>query len=145
MQDHLTWVVVANSAQARLFKLGRFPELEQFEVLSHKESRLHDQDLVSSRPGRNFERSGVARHAYEPKSDPKQLEIEKFAREISHYLSEAHQKGSFSRLYLLASPAFLGVLRQHITPQIQALIVSEIAKDMSDHEKAAIEKQLSLI
>lgn len=78
MKKTITWILVAGDAEAKLFKLSNFPHIEQIAVYDHPESRLLDQDLISSRPGRNFDSGGTTRHAYEPHSDPKQLETEKF-------------------------------------------------------------------
>lgn len=144
MPHQETWVLVANSSQAKLFRLTQFPKIEPLQDFAHPESRLHDQDLTSDRPGRNFDSMSTRRHAYEAKHDPKSLEIDKFGKILSEYLNLAHENGDFTRLYLLANPSFLGVLRQELSARLQGAIVSEIAKDMTEHPKSDIEKQLEM-
>lgn len=140
-----TWVVIANSAHAKIFRLVKFPKIEPLAVFEHPESRLHAQDLVSSRPGRNFQSGGTTRHAYQPMTDPKLVEAEKFAKLLGDYLSTVHLKGEFSRLYLIASPAFLGLLRTHIKSKTREAVIAEIAKDMTEHTTPDIEHQLAAL
>ncbi len=142
MNQTTTWVLVANCCQAKFYKVVKFPKIEEFHMLEHPESKLRDQELVSSKPGRNFQSGGTTRHSYVPQTDPKRQEAEQFARTVASYLSAEHQKHSFSRLYIVASPSFLGQLRQHLNSQISKTIVAEIDKDMLDHREEEIEQKL---
>lgn len=143
MHNQTTWVLVANTSHAKIFRMVHFPRVEPLLAMEHPESRLHNQDLISSKPGRSFERAGTTRHAYEPKTDAKHLEIDKFAKEIGNYLSSAREKREFARLYVIASPEFLGVLRPHIDPQTEGTIVAEVAKDLAEHSQGEIEQHLA--
>lgn len=140
-----TWIVVANKCQAKIFRLVKFPKIEEITFLEHPESRLHNQDLVSSKPGRNFQSGGTTRHAYQPEVEPKQQEAIKFAIKVAHHLETAFQKGEFNRLYILAEPGFLGLLRQHLHSEVQKIIVAEVPKDLTTSEPTLIEHQLSEI
>lgn len=139
MSQNKTWVLTANEAQAKLFKIVQFPKIEQIHSFEHPESRLQNHELVSSKPGRSFDRMGTNRHTYEPKSDPQSLEIEKFAKELNEYLSKALQNKEFDHLYLFAGPYFLGVFRQHLCPHVAAKIKAEVPKDLVKQEKGDIE------
>lgn len=145
VMENITWVVVANSSHVKIFRVVKFPKIEVVRVMEHPESRLHDIDLVGAPPGRAFDRQGSARHAYEPKADPKHLEIEKFAKALGEHLSASQQKGAFSRLYLMASPSFLGLLRPHLSKPAQEVIIAEITKDMTDRPTADIEHHLAAL
>jgi protein required for attachment to host cells len=126
-----SWLVVANSSLARIFKLHHKNGLTELKVLEHPESRLHNIDLVTDRPGRDFESTGTRRHALEPKVLPKQHEFEVFAKAISDYLENAFKLGEFDFLYISASPALLGLLRQSLHPNVLKLIKGEVDKDMT--------------
>ncbi len=143
MPNSTTWIVVANSSHAKIFRLVKFPKIEALTSMDHPESRLHNQDLEGRKPGRNFQSGGTTRHAYQPETEPKEVEIEKFAKSLSDYICSAHQKGDFSRLYLMASPAFLGLLRQRLNSTTQKAIVAQVSKDMTEHTNSEIEQQLS--
>ena len=142
MQNQTTWVVAANGSVAKFFKVVKFPKLEAIEVLEHPESRLRNQDLVTSRPGRSFESTSSARSAYQPPVDPHHNELEKFARFLGEHLSSAKRNNEFTRLYIMASPGFLGLLRPHLDQATKDSLVAEISKDMTDHTTMAIEQQL---
>ncbi|KIC74076.1 hypothetical protein DB42_BL00010 [Neochlamydia sp. EPS4] len=142
MPHTLTWIVVANSSKAKIYRLAKFPKIEELLVLNHPESRLQDQVLEGRKPGRNFQSGGTTRHAYEPETDPKEVEKEKFARSLGDYICAAHYKGEFTRLYLMANPAFLGLVRHHINTSTQKTIVAEVAKDLTDCPIPEIEHHL---
>ena len=145
MPNSPTWIVVANSSHARIFRLVKFPKIEEITSMDHPESRWHNQDLEGRKPGRNFQSGGTTRHAYQPETEPKAVEIEKFARTLSTYIDAAYEKGEFSRLYVMASPSFLGLLRQHIHAKAQKAIVDEVAKDMTERTISEIEQQLAAL
>lgn len=142
MQNQITWVVAANGSSAKFFRVVKFPKIEEFETFEHPESRLRNQDLVTSKPGRSFESTSTSRSAYEAAVDPHHMELEKFARHLGTHLSEARRNNSFSRLYLMAGPSFLGLLRPHLDHATQASIVAEIGKDMTDQHTSNIEAHL---
>lgn len=143
MPNSTTWIVVANSSHAKIFRLVKFPKIEELTSMDHPESRLHNQDLEGRKPGRCFQSGGTTRHAYQSVTEPKEVEIEKFAKSLSDYICTAHEKREFSRLYLMASPSFLGLLRQRINSATQKSIVAEVSKDMTECTHAEIEKHLS--
>lgn len=140
-----TWLLVANSSLARIFKVVKKSSLVELAVLEHPESRLHTRDLVSDKPGRSFESMGAARHAIELPTSPKQLEFVSFAKELARYLEEARTKGEFDRLYLAASPTLLGLLRQELTPLVTKLLNGEVNKDMTHLDSREIISHLPFL
>lgn len=147
MKNHNTWVVVADKCQAKIFRMIKGHKLEEIFHLEHPESGLHNRDLISSRPGRGFQSMAKSqtRSAYQPETEPKQVEAIKFASEIASLLYSASTKGEFQNLYLIADPSFLGLLRQHIHPQIQKHVVAEIAKELTSSNIEVIEQQISAL
>ena len=143
MPQAVTWVLVSDSSHAKIFRSVQFPKIEVVETLEHPESRFRAQDLVSGEPGRNFQKGGPTRHAYQSVTDPKRVEAEKFATYLNQYLTAAHQKGAFSRLYILANPSFLGLLRQHLDTHVQKTIIAESPQDITAFTTAEIESHLS--
>lgn len=138
-----TWVVVANSAYAKIYKMEKNRSLVELQVLEHPESRLHDSDLTSSRPGKASERKGaVTRHSMEPTSSPQHLEFEVFARQLGHHLDAERMKGSFGQLYLMASPSFLGLLRKEMDNHTVALVAGEVNKDATGMSQEEIRAHL---
>jgi protein required for attachment to host cells len=142
MQHQTTWVLAANGSHAKLFEMLKFPKLEEFAVLEHPESKLRSSELVSSPLGENTGMGMSGQNTYEPKSDPHHQEMDKFAKLVGERLSSSFLKGEFSRLYIIASPLFLGLLRPHLDQKILKTIVAEIHKDMTEHRISEIEEHL---
>lgn len=142
MQHQTTWVLTANGSHAKLFEMLNFPKIEEFAVLEHPESKLRSSELVTSPLGENTGMNMSGQNTYEPKSDPHHLEMQKFAKFVGDRLSSSLQKGEFSRLYIIAGPVFLGLLRPHLDHKILKTIVAEIPKDMTEHPISDIEAHL---
>ena len=126
-----SWLIVANSSLARIFKIQNLQSLVEIETLQHPESRLHNMDLVSDKPGRGFESVGTQRHGLETGTTPKQDEFLVFARHLANYLKSAHQAGSYETLYIAAGPTLLGLLRQTLDSSVTKAIHGELDKDMT--------------
>ncbi|MDP1834873.1 MAG: host attachment protein [Chlamydiales bacterium] len=124
-----TWVVVANSSQATVYKAEKLGVLNEVHTLLHPESRLHDRDIVTDKPGRTNPSITIGRSAYEPQTSPKRHEIEVFAKELSEFLEQSREQGLYSKLYIAAAPSFLGLLREKLSQATTRLVAGEVDKD----------------
>jgi protein required for attachment to host cells len=125
-----TWVLVANSSQARLFSLENLKTLHEVNDFVHPEGRLHDRDIIDQKPGRTNDSTSPHRHAIEPKTSQKELALEQFARSISNYLEKEYRASAFSKLFIAAGPAFLGMLRKELKPDVAQAVQKEVPKDI---------------
>lgn len=128
------WIVVADAARARIFACeGRACQgIHESETLTHTESRVHDQDLVSDRPGRSWSSaSGDARHAMQESTDPAANERNRFARQLADRLKAAHHEGLFKHLVIVAAPTFLGALRDTLDATVAQRITAEVSKNVT--------------
>lgn len=137
-----TWIIVANSSMARIFNRVNQHSLVEFETLVHSESRLRNLEIVSDKPGRDFESVGITRHGVGHSTTPKKHEFDVFAHEIADYLDEARRKGEFEQLYITAAPHLLGLLRQAMNPQTLKFVRGETDKDMTQLKPEEILAQL---
>lgn len=144
MKQPERWVLVANASCARIFHLENMHKLVELKDFVHSESRLHEQDLTSSKPGRDFASTGNRRHALEPKTSQKDHECALFAKILSEYLEAARVNKEFAQLFVIASPSFLGVLRQVLNPATVSLIAKEINKDVVHLSTSEILSQIAL-
>lgn len=140
-----TWVVVANSSHAKIFKVENNNTLVEIHEFEHPESRLDDQDLVTSKPGRTNDSVGFRRSSMEYQTSPKHHEFQLFAKQISEYLDQAHETGAVGRLYISASPIFLGILRQAFSNQVNGLMAAQIDKDLTHLKTDDIRSHLPLV
>jgi anti-anti-sigma factor len=135
-----TWIVVADRAIARIFEQcgGSDAELRAVTTLRHPESRERMSDVVSDGQG-SFRGGGIAgSESGEPTQDYEHRMSAAFAREVATYLDGARQRGSFSRLILIAAPMFLGSLRDSLSSPVRKLVERELAKDYTHLDGAEV-------
>ncbi|MDX9768464.1 MAG: host attachment protein [Ectothiorhodospiraceae bacterium] len=138
-----TWVVVADASRARIFSAEKsFSPLVEIEGIAHPEARLHDQELISDRPGRTFDSAGEGRHAMGKETPPKKHEITRFAKELCDRVNNARATGVFSKLYIIAAPAFLGTMRGCMDDVTQKAVVGEVDKNLTTHAVEDIRRHL---
>ncbi len=126
-----TWLLVANRSRARLFEIpeeGNEPvEIADF---VHPAGRTHDRDLLSDTPGRFFGR-GERQFAAVPEVEVSAHEAERFAEELRNYLEQARTHERFGELWIMAGPAFLGILRDKLTKGVERELVLDVDKDVT--------------
>lgn len=125
------WIITANRTQARVFRAENTHKLVEIKTLQHKEGREHARDLNADRQGRNNNRRGYGIDTMEAKTPVESKESVRFATEIAHMLHEGHKAGSFERLYLIANPPFVSILRDAIKTPVAKLIQEEVHKDLT--------------
>jgi protein required for attachment to host cells len=126
-----TWILVANSARARLLSLdaaGRWSLVREFE---HSASRAHDTQLVEGRLGTSQQTGGYGRPAYVPQTTPHEVEAETFAHELTKFLGHEYDNHAYERLVIVAGPHFLGLLRALLAVKVATSVFFEINKDLS--------------
>lgn len=135
-------VVVADASRARVFTADKpAGPLNEIETLSNPEARLHEGDLVSDRGGRES-RGGGSSHGYGTGSVAKEEAANRFAAEVCRHLERSRTGNELAKLYVMAAPAFLGLLRKHQSQALRGLITGEISKDLSRERPERIRAQL---
>ncbi len=131
-----TWVVAADAARARIFESERRSgePMQERETWVNPELRLPAHELVTDEPGRGGG-AGDERHAMDPSTDHKEVEAERFARELVQWLEQARQQGRFDHLVVAAAPHFLGQLRHRMGGSLKAAITHEVDKDLCRLER----------
>ncbi len=142
MTGKKVWIIVASATMARIFAAKNPHGLMEVEVLTHPESRTREHDLVSDRAGRSFASTGHTSNAMERPHTQHEVEEGLFALEICRRLEAARQQGLFSRLYLIANPVFLGILREHMDKGVTSLVVGEIHKNIISLKPEEVRKYL---
>jgi protein required for attachment to host cells len=131
MKKVISWLLIANSSSAKIYSIETLKSLALVKNFEHPESRLHNRDLVSDKPGRDFESIGPTRHSMEPHTTPKENEFHLFAKELATYLDSAWNNHEYKRLYIIAGPALLGMLRQFLAPETLKMVHGELDKDLT--------------
>ena len=127
-------VIVADSSRARFFSAG--PErgqLSEERDMVRPESRLREQDLVSDRPGGQTDSGGRGMHSVGHEKDSHRQQVERFARDLCGEVERLRQQGGMRRFYLVAAPAFLGLLRANLSKSCRELLAGEVDKNLCAH------------
>lgn len=150
-----TWILVCDASRARLFREApKHKGLELIQELDHAESRAHVRDLMADANGRkpvgpvparstNGQGGAYGRPGAEPDTDAKEVEAQKFARELSSVLERGLFDHAYDRLVLVAPPHFLGTLRQTVSTQVQKRLEITIDKDLTQIPPKDLESRLN--
>ncbi len=132
-----TWIVSANASRARVFaQHGSAADMEEVTDLINEAVRLRTSDTESDRLGPTsgtgtIHNTGGAtpNKLYQPHVSPEKHQAELFARDLCDFLLKAAQEGRYEELDLVASPQFLGAVRQLLDPEVRSRVKIEIDKD----------------
>jgi len=138
----LTWILVADSSRARLFKAEAHSTITEMEDLAHPAGRLHEQDLSSDLPGKDSDKTGTAKHSFQDKVEPKQQEAINFAKQIAKHLEASYNAKKLERLMVIAAPSFLGLLRDQFSEEINKQVCFELDKNLTTHSTEDIRSHL---
>jgi protein required for attachment to host cells len=137
-----TWVLVADNSRARFFAAEKAASpLKEVRDLTYPEARLHEGDLVTDKSGRDRS-MGSGAHGLGIEASHKQDGAERFALLVCNELESARNSGAFNKLYVVAAPAFLGMLRKHQSSALKQLVAGEVDKNLATHEPTVIRKHL---
>ena len=141
-----TWIVVCDGSRCRLF-MAREDTAEwiKFEEFEHPASRVKSIGLVSDAPGRQMQSQGHdKRSAMDRRTDPHDVEEQRFAHYIADTLDSAHAQDAFDRLVLVAPPAFLGYLRKMMSDRVKRALYATMDKDYTMLDPHELQDRVSL-
>lgn len=137
------WIVVANASLARLFRRDSPTDpLVPLTTMAHPESRLKGSELADDRPGHEATDQSSGGNRYEPRSDVRRKEHQRFAREIAERLETGLAAGEFSTLWLFASSPFLGELKAQLSDAVDKRLQLVLDSDLTSFGLAEIEQRL---
>lgn len=137
------WVVAADAARARIFRAGR-PDgsLTEIEDLLNPDARDGGRALRADRLGYARNRARGGGHSLQRNADePHNVAID-FGRRLARRMSEARKRGEFDRVYLVAEPHLLGVVRDALDRPTRRLLAAAIGRDVSRRGAATIRQRL---
>lgn len=145
-----TWIVSANASRARIFsQAGPSASLEEVESMVNAGARLRTAESESDKIGptaatKSAHGSGNAtpNKAFEAHQTPVEHQTELFARNVADVLLKGQQHGHFRHLCVVASPEFLGYLRQQMDPNLASVVSLEINKDYTHENPAGLQAHI---
>lgn len=141
MKAIVTWVLIADGAQAKVFRhAGPGKGLEAIRDLQFEEEPLRAREIMSDRQGRSFSSAGHGRSAMEHSSDPVQVREARFVKSVAEILDVKCREGAFDRLIIAAAPAALGDIRGALTDRLKQSVTAELPKDLTNVPTPQLEK-----
>lgn len=136
--DKETWVVVCNKEIARIFEVEKFGSLKEIHTLVHPQSGMKAEMLTRDGLGQTTEMVQKGHNTMEPQTPLKLKEAMHFARDVAKYLITKKNDSGFKRMFLMAEPGFLGLLREELDQNVVKCIEEEIPKDLTKFEAKQI-------
>jgi protein required for attachment to host cells len=141
MDTRNTWIVVADATRAKFYRQRR-PGAALDQPLDHDFVGSHTKPSAvgDDRPGRVHERRGNVRHAMEPGTDRKRINLREFAVDLAAELTRAVDANELDHIVLVAPSRMLGELREALDSRVAERVIGEVCKDLSklkDHELPA--------
>lgn len=126
------WVLAADTTRARVFatdkRNGKL--VEQFDMVN-PEARLQESEFITDQSGRTANSATGMSHTYGTGEKHKPRALEAFARDVARRLEESRANGKFGRLYVVADPTFLGMLRNAMSGATAKLVAGEVDKNLA--------------
>lgn len=140
---HDSVVLVADGKKMLFFRNEGDSEFPKLEVERKREtSDAPDRDRKTDLAGRPASASSGAGHSSYEEVDFHQLEEDRFAADTAEMLKTRALRNEFESLIIVAPPKTLGELRKHYHKEVEKRLAGEIAKDLTGHPVAEIEKIL---
>ncbi len=141
---HNSFVVVADGKKMLFFRNEGDSEFPRLEVERKRETGdAPDRDRKTDLAGRAPSAPAGAGYSSYQEVDFHQLEEERFAAETAEMLRKRALRNDFESLIIVAPPKTLGELRKHYHKEVEKRLAGEVAKDLTGHPVAEIERILS--
>lgn len=140
-------IVVADGSEALFYDAASCKgPLQLASRMTDPNTRMHDRDLVTDRPGRKFDHMPLgpnrARHATGGEESPHKHEMQVFARRVADALERSTRTDGFERVVVMAGPSFLGLLRGEMSHAVRSKVVAEIPKDLVRQDPSAVKSHV---
>lgn len=141
MKKIITWILLANGAQARVLEhSGPGTGVHPVEGMEFSIPALQAKEIMADRPGRSPTPTGGGRTGMEPKTDPVAYREAEFVKSLADMLATHLEQHHFDRLVIAAAPIALGVIRKALAPAVRDKIVAEMDKDLTKVPKGQLAK-----
>lgn len=145
------WVVVANSARARVLAQTDQPAVfDTVADLVHPESRQSSVQLAEAHGGSQPGHVAATGHGpgsagFLPRTDPHEREHDQFAREVASVLNQGVADGRCAGFVLVASDPFLGRVKSHLGVQAAKALLRTVHGDFTQVSDRTLAQRLGWI
>ena len=142
MIRHDTWALVADGEKALFLRNAGDPDQINLQTERVETHELHEnREIYADKPGRMYDAGPEQRSATEL-PDYKQIERARFAEEMAEILERMTRRKLFDRIIIAAPPQVLGELRPKLHKTVQAHVVAEVNKQLTNMPLDQLEETL---
>jgi protein required for attachment to host cells len=136
--NEVSWLVVADSEHARIYVNNYAAEkkINLFREYTDKDLHKKTSDLVIGEQG------DFSAGTHVESSNPKFLHSNVFANALAKRLEHFRTDHAFQKLLLVAPPAFLGMLKEHLSKEMHKIAVT-VEKDYTHDNEEKLLKHLA--
>jgi protein required for attachment to host cells len=137
MRGKVTWIVVADGQRATVYHNdGPGKGLEIIPGLGGHQEVPRSNEIISDAQGRmqGYGASGAA--PMTSRTDPHELEEQRFTESLADEVNRAALAKQFDRLILAAPPRTLGILRKSLSSHATERVIAELDKDLTKSSRA---------
>jgi protein required for attachment to host cells len=125
-----TWILAANASRARLFEVVPHADTpREIADFSNAAGRAHERDLQSDASGRLYGKGEHVQGHATVEGSIAEHETDRFAESLRDQLARDHAQHKFGQLWIVAAPAFLGLLRKNLPPGLAPAVEFTLDKD----------------
>jgi protein required for attachment to host cells len=123
-------VITANTNDCRIYHYEKKPvQLTLVKEMSQPENKLKSSEMTSDREG-HYKSNQSSRGAFSPHMDPKQVEIDKFSRDIANELNHRRNAHDYEKLIIIALPHMYGLMVHHLDKHVKDMLTNHIQKEV---------------
>lgn len=134
-------IVTANTNECCIYEYDK-KNLHLFKALHHPESKLHNIDLVTDKPGQ------FAHGSFTPKTQPIEKSIDVFAKEIAEQLGDIKNQHPHDHMIIIMPAKMESLVSKKLDKNTKDLITKTVHKNimyMSTHELTLFVKNKVLV
>ncbi len=136
-------VLIADGSIARLYEVsGPARALSEIVDFGNAIAKLHERDLVSSKPGRSFNRNSGGRQTFAPHATEKQHLTHRWLGGVAQALQPLLRSRDSEGLILVASPRLLAEFRPLLPKALRAKVLVEYARNLAGLPIATLTQRL---
>ena len=138
------WILVCDNSIAKIYVYDKtLRQLNLITELNHPEGRMRNNQLESSPRGTT--EAGVIAYgnrALATDRNSKHHNMEIFAKHIMQHLADNAIEHIYDKLFIIAPPAFMGLIRSNMHKCVKPTLANEITKNLVAHNIEQIRKYL---
>jgi protein required for attachment to host cells len=143
MRGTITWIVVADGQRATVYhNTGPGKGLEIIRGLGGHQDVPRNNEIISDAQGRMQGYGGSGAAPMTARTDPHELEEQRFTESLAQDVNRAALQKQFDRLILAAPPRTLGILRKSLSAHATERVIAELDKDLTKSSRADLAAQV---